>query len=201
MCAAATTWLRRVRGFRAPGMGVPRLAGCDPLARKRPAQQTRRADRDGGASAATRRSERRAAAGSGVPWIDGLPLSFTSIFLFSWFLFEAFLKSFLGRLRTKALPLQVVQIRDRRLTAAFRGAARSRDSGPSASGLGLNSHAASSAVHTARCVLGRRIACTVAKTHSRMVVAGTLQQLQQHHYDDLLLVSTTGELCKLPALS
>ena len=73
----------------------------------------------------------------------------------------------------------------------------SRDSGPSASGLGLNSHAASSAVHTARCVLGRRIACAVVKTHARMVVAGTLQQLQQHHYDDLLLVSTTGANCPL----
>ena len=74
MRAAATPWLRRVRAFRAPGMGVARLAGCDPLARKRPAQRTRRADTDGGASAATRRSERRAAAGSCVPWVNALRL-------------------------------------------------------------------------------------------------------------------------------
>jgi hypothetical protein len=68
--------------------------------------------------------------------------------------------------------------------AAFRGAGRSQDTGPSgsASGLGLNSHPASSAVRTARCVL-RRIVCRVVKTHSRTVVAGTLQQQQQHHHD------------------
>ena len=41
MRAAATTWLRRVRAFRALGMGVARLAGCDSLARKRPAKQTK----------------------------------------------------------------------------------------------------------------------------------------------------------------
>jgi hypothetical protein len=38
---AATTWLRRVRAFRALGMGVARLAGCDSLARKRPAKRTK----------------------------------------------------------------------------------------------------------------------------------------------------------------
>ena len=32
MRAAVTTWLRRVRAFRALGMGVARLAGCDSLA-------------------------------------------------------------------------------------------------------------------------------------------------------------------------
>ena len=32
MRAVATTWLRRVRAFRALGMGVARLAGCDSLA-------------------------------------------------------------------------------------------------------------------------------------------------------------------------
>jgi hypothetical protein len=41
MRAAATTWLRRVRAFRALGMGVARLAGCDSLARKRPAKRTK----------------------------------------------------------------------------------------------------------------------------------------------------------------
>jgi hypothetical protein len=41
MRAAATTWLRRVRAFRALGMGVARLAGCDSLARKRPARDLR----------------------------------------------------------------------------------------------------------------------------------------------------------------
>ena len=41
MRAAATTWLRRVRAFRALGMGVARLAGCDSLARQRPAKRTK----------------------------------------------------------------------------------------------------------------------------------------------------------------
>ena len=41
MRAAVTTWLRRVWAFRALGMGVARLAGCDSLARKRPAKQTK----------------------------------------------------------------------------------------------------------------------------------------------------------------
>jgi len=40
MRAAATTWLRCARAFRALGMGVARLAGCDSLARKRPAKRT-----------------------------------------------------------------------------------------------------------------------------------------------------------------
>ena len=43
--AAKCVWLRRrgcdVRAFRALGMGVARLAGCDSLARKRPAKRTK----------------------------------------------------------------------------------------------------------------------------------------------------------------
>jgi len=60
MCAAATTWLRRVRAFRALGMGVARLAGCDLLARKRPAKRTtaRIPPECYGASIATSRRER-----------------------------------------------------------------------------------------------------------------------------------------------
>jgi hypothetical protein len=41
VCSAATTRPRRVRAFHALGMGVARLAGCDSLARKRPAQRTK----------------------------------------------------------------------------------------------------------------------------------------------------------------
>ena len=60
MRAAATTWLRRVRAFHALGMGVARLAGCDSLARKRPAKRTKARIRPEHASAsiATSRRER-----------------------------------------------------------------------------------------------------------------------------------------------
>jgi hypothetical protein len=60
MRAAATTWLRRVRAFRALGMGVARMAGCDLLARKRPAKRTtaRIPPECYGASIATSRRER-----------------------------------------------------------------------------------------------------------------------------------------------
>ena len=60
MRTAATTWLRRVRAFRALGMGVARLAGCDSLARKRPAKRTkaRAPSERSSASTATSRRER-----------------------------------------------------------------------------------------------------------------------------------------------
>ena len=170
---------------RVPGVRVARLAGFDPKARSDLRSGQKRADTHGGASSATRRSERRAAAGLVcVPWIIAIE-STKTLSRKTRVLAGALKQTFSRKTQHYSFAVSAVtvsvQIRD---AAAFRGAARSQDTGPSgsASGLGLNSHPASSAVRTARCVL-RRIVCRVVKTHSRTVVAGTLQQQKQHHHD------------------
>ena len=170
---------------RVPGVRVARLAGFDPKARSDLRSGQKRADTHGGASSATRRSERRAAAGLVcVPWI--IAIESTNLTCDKTRVLAGALNK---QLVTQDSVYSICHFgRFRQLkfetAAAFRGAARSQDTGPSgsASGLGLNSHPASSAVRTARCVL-RRIVCRVVKTHSRTVVAGTLQQQKQHHHD------------------
>ena len=178
---------------RVPGVRVARLAGFDPKARSDLRSGQRRADTHGGASSATgaRSGElRRGSCAYLVP--PDCTKSRAEVLVVLQKVPLLFCRKFLGTFRfaeSSFVVLQKVPDVTWQLMFKFESAGRPSRSGREPGqrplchwGSASTRTQPSSAVRTARCVL-RRIVCRVVKTHSRTVVAGTLQQQKQHHHD------------------